>query len=282
MVSIRELVLAVNAGSGSWSARFKALSAGVNGVFVAASTDCFPQLSLTEALQRMVDLEYSRAEIGLHEGSSQLRPSQVHADLDEAVKLCKGTHRLTIVAFNIELDGPEAETYAQFATCCKLAKALKVVQITVRASELGTPFNGEIERLRELVRIATLEGVVVGVKTEAGRMTQDPATAAVFCDNVKGLAITLDPSHYTFGPMAGVNYDNLFRYTSHVQLRDSNRHKLQTKVGQGEIEYGRIVTQLTKFRYNHALCVNIIDQNDPDIDHQAEMRKIRLLLESLL
>jgi hypothetical protein len=53
-------------------------------------------------------------------------------------------------------------------------------------------------------------------------------------------------------------------------------------VGQGEIEYGRLVTQLSKFKYNRALSVHIVDLGDLDIDHMAEMRKMRLLLESLL
>ena len=253
-------------------------------MYVAASTECFPQLSLKDALNRLVDLEYSRVEIAMHEHGQQLKPSQVHANLDAAITACRATQRLTVVAFYADLDFnlPEAEYYAQFASLCKLAKATKVVQITVRSGELGTPFNAEIERLRELVRMATLDGVVVGLKTEAGRMTQDPSTAAVLCDNVKGLTIALDPSHYVYGPLAGVNYDNLIRYTSHLQLRDTNRHKSQVRVGQGEVEYGRIVNQLSKFNYNRALCVNIVDENDPDIDHLGEMRKMRLLLESLL
>jgi sugar phosphate isomerase/epimerase len=159
---------------------------------------------------------------------------------------------------------------------------VKVIVVGVRAGELGTPFNAEIERLRELVKIASVDGIVVGLKTEADRMTQDPDTAKVLCDNVKGLCLTLDPSHYHFGPMAGAKYDHLLPYVCHTQLRDTNKKQFQVKVGQGEIEYGRIITQLGKFRYQKAACVNIADQESPDIDHLGEMRKMRLLLESLL
>ena len=48
------------------------------------------------------------------------------------------------------------------------------------------------------------------------------------------------------------------------------------------MEYGKLVTQLAKFRYDRALCVQILDTANADCDHFAEMRKIRLLLESLL
>lgn len=250
-------------------------------MFVAASTDCFARLPLDAALQRLVDLEYTRVEIALREQGGQLKPSQVHADLEAAVNTCRDVHRLTPVAYSVEIDeGPQY--YEHFASCCKLAKATKVVTITVRASELGTPFNAEVERLRELARIGNLEGVVVGLKTEVGRMTQDPSTAAVLCDNVKGLRITLDPSHYIYGPAGRENYDHLYRYVCHVQLRDTTRTKLQVRIGQGEIEYGRLVTQLAKVKYHRALCVNIDEVDDPEVDQMAEMRKMRLLLESLL
>jgi hypothetical protein len=57
---------------------------------------------------------------------------------------------------------------------------------------------------------------------------------------------------------------------------------LQVRIGQGLIEYGKLVTQLAKVNYQRALCVQIVDLPDSGIDHMAEMRKMRLLLESLL
>lgn len=251
-------------------------------MFVAASTECFPDLPLDAALQRLVDLEYSRVEIGIRESSKQLKPSEVHANLEHAIHVCRDTHRLTPVSYSVDIGAEGDEYYAHFTSCCKLAKATKVVTITVPSAELGTPFNAEVERLRELVRIATLEGVLVGLKTETGRMTQTPDTAVVLCDHVKGLCITLDPSHYVYGPQSGANYDHVMKHVCHVQLRDTSKNCLQVRVGQGEIEYGRLVTQLSKVKYNRALSVNIVDQGDPEIDHMAEMRKMRLLLESLL
>ena len=91
-------------------------------------------------------------------------------------------------ALTVEPSGPKDAYYAQFTACCKLAKALRVVPLVVPAAELGTPFNEEIERLRELVRIASLEGCQVAMRTEIGCMTEDPDTAVVLCNNVKGTA----------------------------------------------------------------------------------------------
>lgn len=249
-------------------------------MYVAASTECFPESPLSAALERLGDLEYTRVEISIRESGCQLKPSEVLADLDEAVLRCRDRHRLTPVAYFVELEAEGPAYYEQFAACCRLAKATKVVSITVPAAELGTPFNAEVERLRELVRIAAVEGVLVSVKTEIGRVTEDPDTARVLCDNVKGLGITLDPSHYVCGPRAGVSYEQLLKYVYHVQLRDTSKEQLQVRVGQGQIEYGRLITQLNKYDYRRALSVHITPM--PEVDHPAELRKLRLLLESLL
>lgn len=251
-------------------------------MFVAASTDCFPDLSLPDALQKLVDLEYTNVEIVLRENGPQLKPSAVAEDLDSAVTACRQTHRLTPISYLVDIDTgeDEQEYYRQFAACCRLAKATKVFTLTVRSSELGTPFNAEVERLRELVRLSSIEGVLVGIKTEIGRITQDPDTTLVLCNNVKGLGVTLDPSHFVAGPYGSGPYDQLLKFVYHTHLRDSNPQNLQVRIGQGEIEYGRLATQLGKFNYKRALCVSITPQED--IDHDAEMRKLRLLLESLL
>ena len=248
-------------------------------MFVAASTDCFPGVPLEEALSRLVDLEFNRVEIGIHSGGHGLRPAEVLADLDRAIAQCRNTQRLTPVAYCVDPD-PGDDYFQQFAACCKLAKATKVVTITIRSGELGTPFNAEIERLRELARIATEDGVNLGLLTQQGRISEDPATAVVMCQQVKGLSLTLDPSPFICGPHKGGNYNSAFKHVVNVHLRDTTKDSFQVRIGQGEIEYSRLITQLSMVRYNRALCVHIAPMEGTD--HTGEMRKMRLLLESHL
>jgi sugar phosphate isomerase/epimerase len=248
-------------------------------VFVAASIECFPDLSPQEALEVLSDLQFTAVEFPIHESGRGLRPSEVHADLERSARFCRDTHRLDIAALNIEL-GPGSDYYNHFTSCCKLAKLIKVVTLVVPCSELGTPFNEEIERLRKLVEIASLESAVVAMKTQIGRMSQDPDTAVVLCDNVKGLRLTLDPSHYITGPHQGGAIDKVMKYVRHVHLRDSTKQKLHVRVGQGEVDYGKLIQQLAKVGYDRALSVEMPPLDD--FDHRAEMRKMRLLLESLL
>lgn len=248
-------------------------------MFVSVSTECFPDMSPSDVLEFVGDLEYTAIELPIHETGNWLKPSDVHSDLDRSIRFCRDTHRLAIAALSIDL-APGPAYYDHFASCCKLAKAIKVATLVIPCSELGTPFNEEIERLRKLVEIASLEGAVVGLKTQVGRMSQDPDTAVVLCDNVKGLRLTLDPSHYIAGPHKGGNIEKVMKYVQHVHLRDSTKEKLQVRVGQGEVDYGKLIQQLGKVGYDRALSVHMLPLEG--YDHRAEMRKMRLLLESLL
>ncbi len=249
-------------------------------MFVAASTRCFANLPLEDALARLADLEFSYVEIVIHESDGHLKPSQVTANLEEAIQRCRHTQRLTPIAYSVDIQAPAEEYFRQFTACCRLAKATRVVTLTVRSAELGTPFNAEVERLQEMVRIATMEGVRVGLLTESGRMTEDPATAAVLCDHVRGLAITLDPSHFIYGARRCAKYDKVLPHVCHVRLRDTRKDQFQVRVGQGEVEYGRLITQLGRHNYDRALAVDT--EPLPGVDQNAELRKFRLLLESLL
>ena len=237
-------------------------------MIVSASTECYPDLSLQEVLVRLVDLEFVNVEIAIHEQGNHLQPSLVASNLERAVDICRNTNRLNVAS------------YDQFAACCKLAKATKVVSVTVPSCEIGTPFNEEVEHLRRQVDIASVEGVLVSMKSQTGRLSQDPDTVVVLCDNVKGLGLTLDPSHYICGPHAGRSIDQIMKYVYHVQLRDTSSDELQVRVGQGKVEYGRLINQLRKVKFDAALSVHIREMDD--VDHLAEMRKMRLLLESLL
>ncbi len=249
-------------------------------MLVVASTECFPNLSLSQAIDTLVDLEYTNLEIDIHEDGNHLRPSSVAANLDSAITACRNTHRASVVSYSLQIQAEGEEHYRQFAACCRLAKATKIVTLTVPSAELGTPFNQEVEHLQRLVNLAEVEGMRVAIKSQIGRLSEDPDTVVVLCDNVKGLGVTLDPSHYLCHPNGPKNYDRLLKYTYHVHLRDSTKTKLQVRIGQGEIEYGRLVTVLGKVGYDRALSVHIAEM--PDVDHFAELRKMRLLLESLL
>ena len=87
-------------------------------------------------------------------------------------------------------------------------------------------------------------------------------------------------SHYLCSNNKNKNYEKLFKYVYHVHLRDSKRDQLQVRVGQGEIDYSRLIGQLLNAGYRQALSVEMTPQSD--LDMRQELRTLRLLLDSLL
>jgi len=249
------------------------------GVFVCVSTESLPDLPLSEAMERLAELEFTAVEIAVREGGGHLEPAAVAADPEAAIAACRNLQRLRPVA--VSFAAPETpEVYDHFAASCRLAKSLGVVTMVVESSELGTPFNGEIERLRRLVAIAAGLGAVVGVRTAADRMTQDAETTASLCRNVPGLGVTLDPSHFIHGHKKPASWEAVLKYVCHVHLRDTKADAFQVRVGQGNVEYGKIVSQLERAGYQRGLCAHMPPLEG--VDQFAELRKMRLLLESLI
>ncbi len=247
-------------------------------MFVAASTRCFSDKSFSEACQLLVDLEYDKIEIWFDESTDHLKPSEVTSDLEAFHSAFRKMTRLTPVAFCLEHD-IDADTLIGLS---KLAKVMKVTQITIPSSPIGTPFNAEIDRLREFTGIASQDGVRLSIKTRTGQLTEDAHTAVELCQAVKGLGLTLDPSYYICGPNRGAAYDQVYPYVYHTHLRDTSPEQLQIQVGLGDIDYSRLISQLGRENYARALSVEFLPELlDPEI-RPLEMRKLRMLLETLL
>jgi sugar phosphate isomerase/epimerase len=249
-------------------------------VIVAASTGCFPETPIPEVIEFLADLEFSAVEIVLDDEGIQMPTTRLVEDFEENLRIIRDTHRLDICAYRVRICAEGEEHYQRFEKVCDLAKATKVVTLTIPSGEHGTPFNQEVEHLQRMVSIAESRGTRVSIKSQIGCLSEDPDTVKTLCDYVPGLGLTLDPSHYLCSNHRNKNYEKLLKYVFHTHLRDSKKDKLQVRVGQGEIEYGRLITQLQTVGYDRALCVDMSPSDEMDM--RQELRKLRLLLDSLL
>jgi sugar phosphate isomerase/epimerase len=254
-------------------------------VYVACSTLCFARYPLDRALRTIGELEFSKLDVAIHERGPHLKPSDVVVDVGLAAQRIRIGPSLTPAAFNVEIEARDHEDYrSQLRAICRLARMSTVSVVTIPAAPGGSGMDDEVQRLKGLVQMAECEGIVLTIATRAGTLTEYPATALELCERVPGLGITLDPSHYITGPHQGGSYDELYPYVRHVHLRDTGRGpgQFQVRVGQGEIEYGRIVAQLHRFGYDRLLTVAINDIADNPFAMDAEVRKLKYLLESLM
>ena len=246
---------------------------------IAASTRCYANDQMKDCFGKLVDHGFRKVEICLGESSRVLQPSIVHENPEKASVVFGEATRLTPVAIDVE-DDIDAAVFASIVT---FARALKLTQISVASSPVGTPFNSEIDRLKEFVRLASEGGVRVSMKTHGGCLTEDPHTAVELCQSVKGLGITLDPSHYIANPRGPQDYDMVFPHVYHCHFRDTLPEQIQVQAGLGEVDYSRCITMLRQCDYDYAVSVDLLaGSDDPDFEYPLEMRKLRMLLESLL
>jgi sugar phosphate isomerase/epimerase len=255
-------------------------------VFVACSTQCFSKEPLDAALRHIAELEFDKFELAVAEGGGHLKPSEVAENPDAAAHRLR--HGPSLTPSGLALDfGPGLEPDSptlrkRFEAMCRLAKPLTVAVLTIPAAPRGTPFDDEVKRLTGLAGLATREGLVLALETHGQTLTADPAAAAALCEAVPGLGLTLDPSAYVQGGYK--DFDAVYPHVQNVRLRDTGKGpgEFQVRVGQGEIEYGRVVSQLERHGYDRALTVAILDNLDSPFDVEVEVRKLKLLLESLI
>jgi len=256
-------------------------------VFVACNTLCFSKEPLESALRHIAELEFDKIELGIVEDGGHLKPSEVADNSEAALHRLRHGPSLTLAALGLDFGDLEPASPVlrrRFEALGRLAKPLTVAVLTISAAPLGTSFDDEVKRLQVLASFAMREGLVLALETHSQTLTADPAAAVALCKAVPGLGLTLDPSHYIQGPHKGGDFDEVYPYVQNVHLRDTGKGpgEFQVRVGQGEIEYNRIVNQLIRVGYDRALTVSILDLPDNTFDTEVEVRKLKLLLESLL
>lgn len=229
-------------------------------------------------------MHFTKADLAVHASGPHLTPHEVASDSVRIAQRLRSAN-LPLAAIHLEVGpGSADEQRSLLRAAARLARVSTTPLLTVPAAVTGSDFDAEVARLKDWVAVAESEGVILTVETHSATVTGDPLGAAELCHRVPGLGLTLDPSHYHVGPHGPMSYDPLFPYVRHVRLRDSGKSEdqFQVCVGQGEIEFGRIISQLERCRYDRALTVDIRDIPDSPFPLEPEVRKLKYLLESLV
>ncbi len=254
-------------------------------MFVACSTLCFGRHSLEEAIRIIGEMRFAKVDLAVHEEIHHLKPTEVAADVPRVSHRLKSLCPLGLAAFHVQISATDRAEYdRQLRAICRLARLTTVPVVCIPAPPAHTDLAQAQERLAAQVKIASAEGVILTAETLIGTITEMPETAVELCDHVPGLGLTLDPSHYLVGPARGLSFDCVFPYVKHVRLRDTGAgpHEFQVRVGQGQVDYGKIIATLAKHHYDRLLTVDIRDIPDAPFAIDAEVRKLKYLLESLV
>lgn len=253
-------------------------------MYLACSTLSFASLGLDEALRKIRELDFSKADLAIHDTGPHLTPEEVNRDTTKiAQKLRTANLQYAAIHLDFQKTPPEV-ALEQLAGVCRLGRLLAIPLLTVAASPNGTPIDHEVARLRQWYRMAAKEGLMLALETRAGTLTAEPTVAKELCEKVDGLGLTLDPSYFLTKPEEVATYEELLPYVRHVRLRDTGPgpENFQVRIGQGEVEFGRLVSQLERIRYSRSLSVDIRDHANVPFQVEPEVRKLKYLLESVI
>ncbi len=255
---------------------------------IAGSSLSFSKRSLNEALKALADLGFSFVDIGAMEGWAHLRPSEMAEQpqkVAETVRqLCKQVG-LTPVALNVGLGTNDlAEQKHRLRGVCAVAKALQVPVVTLGTNPRGTPLEREVERWRQLVAVAKEFGITLAFEPHFFQLAEEPKVAHALVQQVEGLRITLDPSHFAIQGLRLADYRSLLPYVAHVHLRDAGNsgwETVQVPVGKGCVEFSALIRALREVGYNGALSCEYIDTIG-ELDVPVNLLALKSLLLSLI
>ena len=247
-------------------------------MYVAASSRCFPDRPFEQAAQTLTDLGFDQLEVCLQPSGEGLSLERVVASPEEFAAGYRDATRLTPVTLTL-FESPDPSAHDALT---KAAKLLRVGTIVVPAGDQGTPFNEEIDRLRELARVAGVNGIRLAIRTQRGRMAGDPESATELCKHVPGLGLSLDPAEFVSAGISDDQWTPVYEKVFHVQLRDATTEDEQVPLGLGSVDHAKIITALEKAGYRQALSVDLLPGGIEGDDRLLEMRKTRRLLDTLL
>jgi len=239
---------------------------------LACADFTFPLLSHDRVLQLIAMLEFEGVDIGLFEERSHLWPSREFEDVESSARQLKqklddcGLKAADIFLQMAEdfalyaINHPEGarrqkardrflQTLEYAAGCgCQHVTALPGVHFEIEPRE--TSLARAVEELAWRVDQARKHEIVFGVEAHIGSIVADPESAGQLVQQVPGLSLTLDYTHFTRLGMADLEVEPLIECASHFHIRGAARERLQTSFARNAIDYERVfeVMQVRGYR----------------------------------
>jgi sugar phosphate isomerase/epimerase len=237
----------------------------------------FPTLSFEKSLQLIALLEIPRFDVGAHLGGGHIDPVTVEADpgaVAERIRRAAGEAGLEASDFFPTLghgfrDRPvnaiearvRTENATRFRAIVECAAGIGAKGITLLPGvvwpELGQArsFEQSVAALRELLPVARDRGLRLSVEAHLESVAEAPADAARLCEEVPGLQLTLDYSHFLALGYSTGDVHPLLRYAGHFHARQAAPGRLQASIKDGTLNFPDLVGRLKAGGYAGDVCI---------------------------
>jgi len=243
---------------------------------IACSTTIGCSSSLEETLATIKSLGFSCVDVLLIENWVHLNPSRLAAEFEANQAWLSGLlaqFALIPVAINT---GVSAPLYLRSAEVNE-KRMLETEALARLAQRLGVrvaayqPYGRDPNRtweaalpdclatLRELAAVIQTSGVYFGLELHSGSPFETLQQVRRLVDEIPGIPIAYDPSHFV---MQGIDLKDttwMFPYTCHVHLRDAARGHMQAPYGAGEVNFEWLLKALRDSGYQGHLAIEYLE-----------------------
>lgn len=112
-----------------------------------------------------------------------------------------------------------------------------------------------LDELSWRVEYASNNGITYCVEPHFGSIMQVPETAIEILEDVPGLTIALDHSHYTYQGIEIERLKPLVKYASHLHARGATQGEMQTSVKKNQTRFDVIAEHLREINYSGIICL---------------------------
>ena len=243
----------------------------------------FPLLSHDSSLDVIAMLGFEGVDVGLFEDRSHLRPSAEFRNVRRSGrKLAKRLKDRGLKPADIFLiPDPDFQRLAANDPNKKIRNKARLLFLQTleyaaasgcqHVSALpGAPFSSESkaasfarscsEMAWRLEKAKEFE-ITFSIEPHLGSIVPTPVQVLRLLDQVPGLTLTLDYTHFTKQGFPDKEVEPLLATASHFHARGGRKNKLQAAVKENVIDYRRIAAQMKKMNYRGYICLEYVWQN---------------------
>jgi sugar phosphate isomerase/epimerase len=146
----------------------------------------------------------------------------------------------------------------EYAVACGCKHVTTLPGVAWPEETLGTALARSADELAWRVEQAKRARIVFGVEAHVGSLVPTPQLALRLINQVPGLTLTLDYTHFTRSGLPDKKVEPLLKHASHFHVRGARKGRLQTSLTRNTIDYRRIVKKLKAYGYGGWLGIEYV------------------------
>lgn len=252
-------------------------------MYLLCSTLCYARQPLDVALERIAELEFAGVELGvLRRGGAHPVLAEIIEQPTEAADRLKRISPLPVRAvyadFPVNGEGPHD---AAFRSLVRFTHGVRATLLTIPAASSEASIEQEAERLRRYALLAAEEGITLCVEFRRGTLAGTLEGVAELHRAAPHVWLTLDVGDFVASGYDLKGGEAIYPLVQHVHLRDAAPDSPSEPLGRGNVDYSRLLSHLERQGFRRGLSVEYVDEPPLPFEVHPEVRKLKLLMETL-